>query len=809
MESLKKRYKNKKFNPIIMCFIAILVCVVFLSYGFSAYYSNLSFSDISAMIRLQKDIRITNFMKSTVTSSASSSNENFNYDNASANINLPNSDSTVTYIVDITNIGNVEAALTSITGLPNNLTYTLSGYHINDLLCDNNNSSKCKLGSTTTISLTIGYAENGYDSTDTNYNIDMDFDFLYIDDAIAIMDNRLYATLQGAINNVRTNNQQKTVVLLNDTSEIITIGRNKNIILDLNNNTLSNYENNPVISNNGTTQIINGTVTSDAAKNGAINNEQYGVITINNRIIATGGRQALYNNNGVATISGNAYLSAVTTERASVQNLSGGTLTITGGTIISTGSNGIQNEGTMTIGVKDNNINRNSLLIQGEANGIYSTVNFNFYDGTAKGKTIAIDSTSKVADVETGYNVVTTGETISGSLYSVSYLGNGYTVTFDPDGGSINETTRYVEANDILGPLPIPTKTNHVFIGWFTQGGTEISSSTTITDNVGYIAHWTESLYAASIGDTNFETLQLAVDSVPTDNVKVVIKVLKNIDSENIIVAANKNIEFDLQNFTVSNTSGILIDNSGTIEIKNGLFLRNGANDEKRVIKNESSGVITISGGEIKSNIHQAIQNYGTINITGGKIWISTSADQGVINNENRAVLTVSGGQIIGTKRQAIYNNGGTLTISGSANMSNGDGVTANRACVQNVTGTVTISGGTITSPSTAYPAVLNNSTMIITGGTITSTGYYGVNNIGGTLRIGTEDGIIDTSTPTIVGYTIGVNNTATLKFYDGTLKGINKSYNGTISDREDNSQIIEGTEVINNNTYKTAHLEF
>ena len=808
MESFRKRYKNRKINPAFLSAI-ILACILFLTVGYSTIQASLDISNISAIVRVEKDVRVTGITLASSSSSAVSYWEEYNVNDVFSSIVLPNSDSTITYNINITNIGNTEAAISDITGLPSNLTYTVNNYSFRNILCDNNNSNLCKLGSTTTISITVGYDENGYDSENTDYNIEMNFSFVGLSDSVARISNKLYSTLQNAVNDVPTNNTQTTITILNDTSESVSIARYKNIILDLNNKTISNNGDSPVIVNNGTMQIIGGTITSSAAKNGAINNESYGILTISSgSVVATGGRQALYNNKGVATITGSAYLSAVTNERAAVQNLSASTLTITGGTIVSTGSNAVQNEGTMTIGVKDSNINRNSLLIKGELAGIYSTVNFNYYDGTAKGKTVGINSASKVADVEMGYQIVTKGETIDGDLYSVNYLGNGYTVTFDPGDGTVDETTRYVEANDSLGPLPLPTYDYHSFTGWFTQNDVQISTSTTITGNTVFVAHWTEALYTAMIGDDGYQTLQGAVDAVADNDVKVEIKLLKNIDNENIVVSSGQNIEFDLQSYTISNTSGMIIHNSGTILIKNGYLIRNGSNDQNRVIKNESSGSVTITGGEIKSNCFQTIQNYGTINITGGKIWGAPSVDQGIINNENSSsVLNVSGGQIIGTKRQAIYNNGGRVTISGSAILSNGNGATANRACVQNVSGTIAISGGTITSPSSSYPALLNNSTMNVTGGTITSSAFNAVNNASGTLTIGSNDGNLNISSPIIVANKVGVSNSATFNFYDGTIKGITNATSGTVTYDTTRYQLIRGTEFMNGDTYKIVYL--
>ena len=41
-----------------------------------------------------------------------------------------------------------------------------------------------------------------------------------------------------------------------------------------------------------------------------------------------------------------------------------------------------------------------------------------------------------------------------------------YMVTFDPDGGTLSETTKWVEYNEPYGSLPTPTREGYTFLGW-------------------------------------------------------------------------------------------------------------------------------------------------------------------------------------------------------------------------------------------------------------------------------------------------------------------------------------------------------
>ena len=522
------------------------------------------------------------------------------------------------------------------------------------------------------------------------------------------------------------------------------------------------------------------------------------------KIQATGTRQAIYNG-GRLEISGTSHLSAVTSQRAPLHNLATGTSIITGGTITSTGYYGIENLGSLTIGEKDGTV-VNTPVIKGETYGVYTTPTFLYYDGFIEGKTDAVNNENLIDDIESGTEIL---HAMDGSYKKIS-LGLKITITFNANGGNVNEASREIGRGNQIGSLPVPYRVGYDFDGWYTEanGGTEVLSTTVFNNDDEIFAHWIEALiYVAEIDGTQYETLQDAVDAVDRDNVKKVINILKNVENESITILSNKNIELDIGSHTITATSGTMFDNYGTLAIKNGTILRNGSNDQNRVIQNRNTGTLIISGGDIKSNVYQVIRNYGTATITGGKIWATTNVDQGIINNENGGRLTISGGQVIGTLRQAIYNDGGTLTITGNVSLTNGSGVTTNRACVQNHRGTTTISGGTITSPATNYPAVLNETTMTITGGNIKSTAQNGVNNTG-TLTIGQKDGNINTSSPSISGIINGLNNTGTFKFYDGTIRGITNSINGNVSEIEDNSTRVDDTELFEGTTYQRTYLQ-
>ncbi len=79
---------------------------------------------------------------------------------------------------------------------------------------------------------------------------------------------------------------------------------------------------------------------------------------------------------------------------------------------------------------------------------------------------------------------------------------NTYTVTFNPNGGTVSTTSKSVTYGSTYGTLPTPTRAGHTFDGWYTSatGGTEVTKDTnvTLTSNQTLYAHWTEDNTIAS-----------------------------------------------------------------------------------------------------------------------------------------------------------------------------------------------------------------------------------------------------------------------------------------------------------------------
>ena len=563
---------------------------------------------------------------------------------------------------------------------------------------------------------------------------------------VAEVNGTFYYTLQDAIDAVAANNTRTIVTLLADIDESVLVSQNKNISFNLQNYTINNtITAKAVIENYGTIEISNGSLRQGSnIPHAVINNYNNGTVRISGgSVVNSGTRQAVYNNGGIVEISGNAYIKAVSSIRAAVHN-NNGTMTITGGTIISTNYYGLQVTKSVTIGVKDDNPGLNTITIRGKTYGIYATQTFKLYDGTISGETAAINDESKISDKESGYGLKHSTEVVDNVTYNTVFLEAGKTVTFNANGGTVSETTRSIISGEQIGTLPIPTRKNYIFDGWFTSinGGTQVLSNTVIYDNIELFAHWSQ-IVVAEINGTQYYSLQSAIDAVPSNNTQTTITFVHDI-VENVIVYANKNVLLDLQSYSLSN---------------------------------------------LKSGDVAVIENRGTLEIINGNI--TTNATNALINNMGGALLKISGGNLTSTgTRQVVYNNtGGTVEISGNAYLSStATGTPTNttmaRGTVQNLT------GGTVS----------------ITGGTIIGVNQQAVSN-DGNLTIGNKDGTISTTIPEIRGETYGIVSTGTLNYYDGKTLGITGAISGTVSDIESNSQMSSDTEVINNKIYIVNYL--
>ena len=121
----------------------------------------------------------------------------------------------------------------------------------------------------------------------------------------------------------------------------------------------------------------------------------------------------------------------------------------------------------------------------------------------------------------TGYKPVLSSNTcsngtLSGSTFTISNVTSAqtctitltpesYTLTLDPNGGSVSSTTKTVTYDSTYGDLPAPTRTGYTFNGWYisSSGGTKVESTTQVktASNHTLYAHWTPNTYTITLNN--------------------------------------------------------------------------------------------------------------------------------------------------------------------------------------------------------------------------------------------------------------------------------------------------------------------
>ena len=86
---------------------------------------------------------------------------------------------------------------------------------------------------------------------------------------------------------------------------------------------------------------------------------------------------------------------------------------------------------------------------------------------------------------------VTNGEIIAIEEDQFDGFAKGiHTVTFDPNGGSVDKTSIGVDFDAAIGTLPVPTREGFEFIGWFDENGNQIDAETKVYEDFTVKARW-------------------------------------------------------------------------------------------------------------------------------------------------------------------------------------------------------------------------------------------------------------------------------------------------------------------------------
>ena len=133
-------------------------------------------------------------------------------------------------------------------------------------------------------------------------------------------------------------------------------------------------------------------------------------------------------------------------------------------------------------------------------------------DGWAKGPTSSVEFTSNITAYEKAPMV----------LYA-HWKPNTYTLYFNPNGGTVSQTSKSVTYGGTFGTLPTPTRDGYTFDGWYgtaTGGGQFTSSSPySFAQNLTIYAHWTKLTEIKTIAVTGVATPAVG-NTITTSGIK-------------------------------------------------------------------------------------------------------------------------------------------------------------------------------------------------------------------------------------------------------------------------------------------------
>lgn len=177
----KIKTTNKRVVKINRIGITILIISIFLvSVGYSAFSSNLTFSEIVSNISVTGDVRITNFEVYGTSESNSYSSSATHSDNTIAtNIHLNSSSSWVKYRVRVVNVGNVKTGIANIleNTLSSDLTYVIEDYTLETAICDDDEPTICTLKAVSDFYITIKYKNGVSISSPQDYIVNLGLDY--------------------------------------------------------------------------------------------------------------------------------------------------------------------------------------------------------------------------------------------------------------------------------------------------------------------------------------------------------------------------------------------------------------------------------------------------------------------------------------------------------------------------------------------------------------------------------------------------------------------------------------------------------
>lgn len=540
--------------------------------------------------------------------------------------------------------------------------------------------------------------------------------------------------LQNRINNATSG---QTIKLTENTTADITIPADKNIVLDLGGNILTNTNAGKAtltVEKDATATVQNGSIVGGTSHyNIAVGTEAApgGTLTLNN-VTATAGNDgsSMIDNWGTLTINSGTYtggLDVVKSEEASTLTINNGTFTLTKGSFDITGV--IWNYGNATINggtfKQASTATGARVVVTGQMEGYTSITKIN--DGTFTNvKGIILHPT----DGASYSNFEVLGGTFNKSIpsyylqrgYAVAKSGSSYVIKTAVMNVTLNETTLNLKGGQTFKLVATPVETNVDIktVSWSSRA-TDIATVNSSTGLVTAKKAGSAEIVAKPAGSgatlavcrVTIENGDVSINTTPVKQyptlqeaftngqTKKTITLLNDVTGE-FTVPAGKNFTLDLNGHTIT-SSGDTIINNGTLTITDSQ--KTGA-----IVSTGNVAVFTKSGATTTINYAKVTGQEGALGFTGEVTGATLIVNDGVFTGVDNAVVISNGSDRDGDAN-TITINGGTfegkiqskgyvacgifapwkdiVTVNGGTfNITNGAGIVA-RA------GNVTVNGGT------------------------------------------------------------------------------------------------------------------
>lgn len=618
--------------------------------------------------------------------------------------------------------------------------------------------------------------------------------------------------LKAAFDNAPTDGTATTIRLTSDlvfsTADIVTVKSGQNVTFDMNGRSITvenDFSGRAFVVDAGGSLTVTGNGTIDATASvddGLGSFDNYGTLTIESGTfcgsLQTSAANIRNQTGGTLTINGGTFDTNVT----AVLSFEGSNTTINGGYFESPWYPAFENNGTATI-TGGEFVNTSCSTCDSAhwgytiRNGLKSDAAYlRIEDATVTGTQGCVAIVGGTADIYGGtFQAVDCKESHGAVFYALYVAGESYKTSTTVYGGEFSSAKRWaLYVGNSAGDGGNEEDATVVVKGGAFTGGDASKTAIKVDEKLGSIkisggayssepdqtwlaagcdrienadGTWTVGVEdpVASLDGVGYSTLQEAVNEAVRRGGTVTL--LKDV-TENITVAAGKEVTIDLAGFTLANT-GDLANASGTITVEQGATL---------TLKDSSPDKI----GTVDTTKHAtgALVNHGTVTVEGGTF--TRSAEASTSPSEN------------GGNSWYVVDNQGTMTFEDGKVINDGKF----SSLIRNLEGTLTVNGGTFEND---FIAIKNDDGGIlnITGGTITSgeqsVQNWNVANISG----GTLNGLVATW-----DYSDSGNTSITTISGDAVINGDVRAVNYQNSNQPPTVKIEGGT--INGTVQKGTH---